>query len=118
MSDDYKKLNLGGLTSLVTNVKMSCWGNELFFECVYDPTGDRLSYTLVFHDCHNIIWNVYHPEDSKELEADLIGIHLGEHEHQRPAIIHTDIFEISILYGSFSVEKSSVFNEREMVLSQ
>ena len=118
MPDDYEQLNIGGLTSLVTNVKVSHWGNELLFECVYDPTGDRLPYKLVFHDCHKINWDVFHPEDAKDTEADLIGIHLGEDRHRKPAVIHTDIFEISILYGSFSIQKSSVCNDLEMVLSQ
>lgn len=38
-----------------------------------------------------------------DLEADLIGISLGEEAHQKPAVICTDIFEISVLYSSFSV---------------
>ncbi len=41
MADDYELLNLGGLTSLVANVKVSLWGNQIVFECIYDPTGDR-----------------------------------------------------------------------------
>jgi hypothetical protein len=40
----------------------------------------------------------------------LIGIHLGEDAHRKAALIHTDIFEVSILYGSFSVHKGEKFN--------
>jgi hypothetical protein len=54
---------------------VSLWGNEILFECIYDPTGDRSPYTLVFHDCRDISWEVFHPEDVKDPEADLIGIH-------------------------------------------
>jgi hypothetical protein len=53
---------------------------------------------------------VLHPEDVKDPEADLIGIHLGENAHRKAALIHTDIFEISILYGSFSIHKGENLN--------
>ena len=110
MADDYELLNVGGLTSLVTNVNVSLWGNEISFECIYDPMGDRSPYTIVFRDCRDISWEVFHPEDVEDPEADLIGIHLGEDAHRKAALIHTDIFEISILYGSFSVRKGENIN--------
>ncbi|MCU0542883.1 MAG: hypothetical protein MUE44_11910 [Oscillatoriaceae cyanobacterium Prado104] len=112
MPDDSELLNLGGLTSLVTKVNVSLWGNEISFECIYDPAGDRSPYTIVFHDCRNIRWEVFHPEDVDDLEADLIGIHLGEDAHRKAALIHTDIFEITILYGSFSVRKAENFHAK------
>jgi hypothetical protein len=110
MADDYELLNVGGLTSLVTNVNVSLWGNEVVLECIYDPTGDRDPYSLVFQDCRFITWEVHDEEEIKDPEADLIGIHLGEDAHRKAALIHTDIFEISILYGSFSVRKGENFN--------
>ncbi len=124
MPDDYNLLNVGGLTSLVTNVKVSLWGNEVLIECVYDPTGDRLPYSLVFQDCRKIMWEVHDEEEIKEPEADLIGIHLGEDAHRTAALIHTDIFAISILYGGFSIHKGENFNspiadlETEALVSQ
>ena len=110
MADDYNLLGLGGLTSLVTNVKISHWGAELLVECLYDPTGDRLPYSLVFKDCREIRWDVHDEEEVESELADLIGIHLGEEAHLKPALIHTDIFEISIVYGSFSMgqEKKAI----------
>ncbi|MBD2184233.1 hypothetical protein [Aerosakkonema funiforme] len=105
MADDYNLLGLGGLTSLVTNVNISHWGTEVLVECLYDPTGDRLPYSLVFKDCRAIKWNVHDEEEVEAELADLIGIHLGEAAHLKPALIHTDIFEISIVYGSFSMQK-------------
>ena len=110
MPDDYNLLNLGELTSLVTNVNVSLWGSEISFECIYDPTGDRLPYTIVFHDCRDISWEVFHPEDVQEPEADLIGIHFGEDAHRKAVLIHTDIFEISILYETFSIHKGENLN--------
>jgi hypothetical protein len=105
MADDYYLLGLGGMISLVTNIQVSSWGAELLLECVYDPRGERLPYQLIFKDCQYIRWDVQDSELVNDLEADLIGIHLGEGSHRQPAVIHTDIFEISILYGSWSVHK-------------
>ena len=105
MPDDYDLLRLGGLTSLVTGVKVALWGNQVSLECVYDPTGNRLPYVLIFQDCCDTRWTVHDDEEVHELEADLIGISLGEEAHRKPAVIHTDIFEISILYGSFKLQK-------------
>ncbi|MFB2894316.1 hypothetical protein ACE1CI_15505 [Aerosakkonemataceae cyanobacterium BLCC-F50] len=110
MADDYNLLGLGGLTSLVTNVKISRWCTEVLVKCLYDPTGDRLPYSLVFNDCREIRWDVHDEEEAEEELADLIGIHLGENAHRKPALIHTDIFEISIVYGSFNMlqEKKAI----------
>lgn len=105
MVDDYNLLGLGELTSQVTNVKVSLWGAEVLLECVYDPTGNRLPYQLTFQECREIRWDVHDSEAAQDLEADLIGISLGEDAHRKPAVIHTDIFEISLLYGSFSLHQ-------------
>lgn len=108
MPDDYALLNLGGLTSLIKNVKVSGWGTEVSFECIYDPTGERSPYVLVFEECREIKWNVHDPEEAEEAEADLFGIHLGKDAHRKPALIHTDIFEISLLYGNLRLQKAAV----------
>ncbi len=110
MADDYNLLNLGGLTSLITKINVSLWGNQIVFECIYDPTGHRSPYSIVFQDCRDISWEVFHPEDVKDPEADLIGFHIGEDAHRTAALIHTDIFAISILYGSFIIQKGENFN--------
>ncbi len=107
--DDYKLLGLGGFTSLITNVKVSSWGNEVSIECVYNPE-ERLPYVLAFKDCRDIGWTVHDEEEVGELEAEFFGIYLGEPEHRKPAVITTDIFEISILYGSFSIYKEEKLN--------
>lgn len=102
--DDYNLLGLGGLTSLITNVIVSKWGNEILIECVYNPI-ERVPYVMIFQDCRDIRWTVHDEEEVGEAEADIFGISLGEGSHRKPAVIHTDIFEISIFYGSFSLHK-------------
>lgn len=108
-NDDYNLLGLGGLTSLITKVNVSSWGNEVLIECVYNPE-ERLPYILAFKDCRDITWTVHDEEAVGELEAEFFGISLGDAEHRKPAVITTDIFEISILYGSFSIQKGENLN--------
>ena len=107
--DDYNLLGLGSFTSLITNVKVSSWGNEVSIECVYNPE-ERLPYVLAFKDCCDIGWTIHDEDEVGELEAEFFGIYLGEPEHQKPTVITTDIFEISILYGSFSIYKEENLN--------
>jgi len=53
-----------------------------------------------------------------------LGISLGESAHRKPAVITTDIFEISILYGSFRIHKEENLTpeiadlETEVLVSQ
>ena len=102
---DYTLLELGPATSLVTNVLVTKWGSDVLVSCTYDPLGSRRPYQLFFNDCREVRWEVIHPEDVEDAEADLIGFSMGAAGHQGAALIHTDLFELSVLYGSLTVEK-------------
>jgi hypothetical protein len=108
MGDDYTKLGLGTQTSLITNLVIQAWGTEVKLECVYDPKGQRLPYSITFYGCQNIHWEVHDPELADDIEADLIGISLGSNLNQEPAVIYTDIFELSVSYRDFSLEKAGL----------
>ncbi|MEG4113428.1 MULTISPECIES: hypothetical protein [unclassified Microcoleus] len=69
-----------------------------------------MPYILAFKGCRDISWTLHDEEAVGELEAEFFGISLGEPEHRKPAVITTDIFEISILYGSFSIQKGENLN--------
>lgn len=111
-NDDYPLLNLGGLTSLIKTVNVSLWGNEITFECLYNPE-NPIPYQMVFKDCQEIQWTVHDLELVNELQADLFGISLGENHHRKSAVITTDIFEISILYDQFILNKENIDNLKE-----
>jgi hypothetical protein len=105
ISTDYELLGLGPATSLVTSVAVDKWGSEVLISCLYDPLGSRRPYQLLFEDCHDVRWEVIRPEDVKDLEANLIGFSIDLQGHRHAAVIHTDIFELTILYGNFAVRK-------------
>lgn len=101
---DYHLLGLGNLTSLVTGVQLRLWGSEMLIQCLYDPL-NRQPYLLVFRDCREIHWNVHESGAIQDSEANLFGILLGQDKHRQPAVITTDIFEVSILYGHFESQQ-------------
>lgn len=101
---DYHLLGLGNLTSLVTGVQVRRWGGEVTFRCLYDPSS-RQPYLLIFTDCREIDWNVHEASATEQSEADLIGILLGKDKHRQAAVITTNIFEVSVLYGQFEIRK-------------
>ncbi|MHC5729762.1 MAG: hypothetical protein ACYT04_45145 [Nostoc sp.] len=103
--DDFALLGLRDSTSLITNVQFVLQRKEVLIDCVYDPD-DRLPYRFVFYDCREIKWNLLFPDDTCDTEADIFDFLLGKENHSKPALFHTDIFDITILYASFKLEKN------------
>lgn len=101
---DIKNANPQDFLAIVTGVQILKWGTEVRVECLDDPI-DRQPYTLVFKNCREVQWQVYKSNYLQDTEADLIGVLLGKDMYQERAIVTTDIFEVSVLYGSFEVQK-------------
>jgi len=105
ISMDYSLLGLGPATSLVTNVMIDKWGSKVRVSCLYDPVGLRRPYRLFFEYCYDIKWEVIQQEDVEDSEADLLGFSISGEGHEYVTVIHTDIFELTILHGNFVVDK-------------
>jgi hypothetical protein len=59
--DDYNLLGLRwSYIPLITNVNVSLWGNEVLFECIYDPEENDCLIAWHFIDCRDISWEVLH----------------------------------------------------------
>ena len=102
--EDLRPFGLGDFVSLITGMSFSLWGNIFTFECVYDPI-DRKPYKMTFLDCRDINWHIHSPEDAEDDEADVIDIQLVKQNNKKTTIIYTDIFELSMTYGSIRIEK-------------
>lgn len=102
---DYQKLGLGNSTSLVTSVRIEAWGSKFILDCLYDPAQNRQPYMLTFYECRQIQWDIFDQSNVPDTEADLIGLSLGENDYAKTAVIHTDIFEISLEYRRFELAK-------------
>ena len=92
--------------SLISNVSISHWGGTVVVSCLYLPVASRPPYQLTFHECRERSWEVYGPQLHDEPAADILGFAIGAGNHQQPAVSATDIFELSVLYGSLELAKS------------
>jgi hypothetical protein len=102
---DLTFLGLGPSTSLIKKIEILSWGKTVVIDCLYDPD-DLLAYQMVFYDCCEIKWKLTFPEESEELEADIIDVRIGEKDYIKPAFFFTDIFELTICYGHLEIKKN------------
>lgn len=101
---DVQKTNPEDFLSVVTGVRLLQWGSDLQIECVVDAV-DRQPWVLHFKNCREIHWYIHEPESVQDQEAELISFKFGKDDHQEPAMVGTDIFDVSVLYESFEMYK-------------
>jgi hypothetical protein len=91
---------------LINQITAKLWGTELTFHALYDPDNPHTTLRLIFKDCTRITWDTYGSEiDERDVQTDVIGMDIGEDQHGKPAIVHTDLFEMFIAYGELVLEK-------------
>jgi hypothetical protein len=101
---DYQALELGKAASVVTAVTINNDTHTITVSCLYDPQDVQMPYTLCFTQCENLTWQPFEVvRDLQQLDAELLGISLGRDGAQQRAVLTTDVFELSFVYGSFSL---------------
>jgi hypothetical protein len=102
---DYQALGLGEAASVVTAVTVDKDKHTIMISCLYDPQDVQMPYTLCFNQCEHIAWQTFNElRDLQQLDAELIGISFGRSGVQQWAVLTTDMFELSFVYGSFSLQ--------------
>ena len=102
---NYQALGLGAAASVVTAVTVDKDKHTIMVSCLYDPQDIHMPYTLCFKQCEHIAWQTFNAlPDLQQLDAELIGISLGPRGAQQLAVLTTDVFELSFVYGSFSLQ--------------
>ncbi|MHB8627873.1 MAG: hypothetical protein ACYDEO_16915 [Aggregatilineales bacterium] len=93
--------------TFIESIQLHQLGLELTVECLYDPDAPK-PFTLTFSKCKSIRWEVIDEDDPDNANgsADVIGLTLGEESYQEAAVIHTDIFEIIVLYDTKTIVKN------------
>lgn len=93
--------------SLVTDIRVRNWASELVLVCLDDPL-TRRAYELVFANCRDLRWSSDETESisAEATEADIIGFRPGQASYVEPAILTTDLFELSILYDRLEVRET------------
>jgi hypothetical protein len=102
---NYQALGLGAAASVVTAVTVDKDKHTIMVSCLYDPQDIQMPYTLCFKQCEHIAWQTFNALPAlQQLDAELIGISLGPRGAQQLAVLTTDVFELSFVYGSFSLQ--------------
>ena len=100
---NYQALGLGAPASVVTAVIVD--KDTIMISCLYDPRDTQMPYTLCFKQCEHIAWQTFNAlPDLRRLDAELIDISLSPRGAQQLAVLTTDMFELSFVYGSFSLQ--------------
>src|SRR5262249_55377721 len=102
---NYQALGLGAAASVVTAVTVDKDQHIIMISCVYDPQDAQMPYTLCLKQCEHIVWQTFKSlPDLQQLDAELLDISLGPRGGQQMAMLTTDVFELSFVYGSFSLQ--------------
>ena len=109
---DYHLLGLDNLASVVTNIEVKLWGNEVCISCLLDPLNTHQPFQLIFCDTREIHWNIHDIDELEESNVNLTGFMLGEGKHRKSAVITTTMFEIFISYESLWLKTN--FETREI----
>ena len=100
---DYQALGLGAAASVVTAVTVDKDQHTIMISCLYDPQDAQMPYTLCFKQCEHIARQTFKALPAlQQLDAELIGVSLSPRGAQQMAVLTTDVFELSFVYGSFS----------------
>lgn len=98
---EYHRLGLGSTSSLIQSLRIADWGARVLLDCVYDPLGERKGYQLSFRGCSQLRIDMLPAVPVQAMEADLLGISLGQEGGRQPAVLTTDLFELHVLYQQF-----------------
>ncbi len=91
---------------VVTNIQITTWGCDVVIECRYEGEGPRKGpFQLLFEDCHSIQWDVHTKADDQDKISEIAAVFLGQDDYTESAIVYTDIFELTVLYGRFTIVK-------------
>ena len=79
--------------------------HTIIVSCLYDPQEAQMPYTLCFKQCEHIAWQTFEEvQDLRQLDAELIGLSLGTGGGRQQAVLTTDVFELSFVYESVSLQ--------------
>lgn len=88
---------------LIETVEITRWGHDYRFGLKLH-NDEAVRCYLVVEDVRSAHWASFDEEtDERDTLVDVIGFEMGEPNHQKQALIHTDIFELLLTYGSMKL---------------
>ena len=101
---DVLDIPAGGL--FVAEIVPQLWGKEWNIGFIYNPHIDKKPFHIRFKDCTVGHWEFYGESGDERAEiADVIGFDFHSDQHGKSVVLHTDLFEVIIYYGTLEVEK-------------
>lgn len=100
-----------GGTFFVNDMKFLNWGQEIRFNCRYEPpeSGDVVYFEMRLKDCRDLQWRIYAhislAEDLSPAPAAIVNLRLGTSQHHKPFQMLTDAFAITATYGELLIQK-------------
>ena len=68
---------------------------------------EEREFQLIFTRFHILYWQILDDEyDPGTFAVDVIGMEIGEADHREPAVLTTDLFELSVSYGELEIKKA------------
>lgn len=94
--------------SLVTDIQVRNWASELVLVCLDDPL-TRRTYELIYTNCREFRRSTDEAASilTEATEADIIGFHPGRASYLDPAVLTTDLFELSVLYDRLEIRETT-----------
>jgi hypothetical protein len=102
----FQRLNVEPRGIFIVDVQIGFSGT-LSLDCRYDPEQQE-PFQIIFEGCKNIVWDWETDNAASHEIADVISIFLGQGDYQERAIIHTDLFEMTLSYQRLIIQKSQI----------
>lgn len=102
----FRQLEVHPAEIFITHIDFNSWGQNVTLKCVYDLKKQWL-FEISFTGCRKIIWNSLDDELAiNDKVIDVIALTLGRSGFEESSVIHTEAFEIMILYKEITIIKN------------
>lgn len=92
--------------NFVTDITLRNYASDLVLIC--SNFSLSVKYSVTFLNCTSLVFDTSY-KNTVVIEsngvADIIRLDLGEQDYKKKAVIHTDLFEVSILYRDFDIQQ-------------
>ncbi|HRF98095.1 MAG TPA: hypothetical protein PLZ51_22970 [Aggregatilineales bacterium] len=102
----YRRLNLPPKGIFIERTTILDEENSVHILCQYDPDNMQ-PFELLFSGCEKVDMFIFRENFVADEFADVIGMTLGQDNLVEDAVIHTDSYEIIILYKTLTITKNS-----------
>jgi hypothetical protein len=106
MMEDLVEFGFGNATSLLKKFAVSQWGDEIYFQCLYEP-GIESPYEIQLTACSRMSWSAHSPENIPEALLSITDITIKNLEGDlKEFVMLTEVFELCVTCKFISISKT------------